>query len=245
MKAFPTSLRALKTLIAKAPTLDFATRHYPSRGQSAEQKIYQTGIGKLFWKRVSETNHRNCRIDPKTGTLAERESWACRLAESLGLKVPKLVLFDKLTTVQPWLDYPDAHLYASSQGRLELEASNVFDCALFDWLSGQQDRHNANYLYDFARRKIILIDSAHSFLRHDGTLPHYLEIFETAESKRLFLPLQTQISRVLQSLKPKELRKMVPLKILEEADALIDRLDRIKHATTIAEILSLYRKGKS
>lgn len=44
-------------LISKGNKLPFAINNYPSRGQTAVQELYQTDVGKLFLKRVSEKNH--------------------------------------------------------------------------------------------------------------------------------------------------------------------------------------------
>lgn len=158
--------KEIRRLIKTGQELPMALENYPSRGQTAIQKLYQTKSGKLFFKKVSDRNHQECQIDTQSGTLAEREFWAYRLAHALGLNVPQMTLLDPLTTVQSWLDIPDAHHFITDQGPLALDTRNVFECACFDWLTGQIDRHDANYLYDFVNKKIILVDSAHAFLQY-------------------------------------------------------------------------------
>ncbi|OVE82185.1 hypothetical protein BVY03_01450 [bacterium K02(2017)] len=218
-----------------------AMSHFPSRGQTAEQKLYQTKMGKLFLKKVSDRNHRECQIDTDSGTLAEREFWSYKLANKIGLSVPKLTLIDELTTVQEWLDHPDAHIYATYQGRLDLETENVFECALFDWVTGQIDRHDANYLYDFVTHQIILIDSAHAFLKHGETLPDYLRLFEVAYPKKIKKTCHNNISNNLKQLTEDDLRVLIPLRNTDEAKALQNRFQKIKNIETIENILHLYR----
>lgn len=240
MKSSFTSKQALQA-IKKGGELELATHQFPSRGQTAKQRLFQTPLGKLFLKEVSSRNHRECQIDTKSGTLAEREFWAYRLALKIGLFMPELVLINQKTTVQSWLHYPDAHIFSTYQGRLELELSNVFECALFDWVTGQIDRHDANYLYNFNEKQIILIDSAHAFLKHGETLPDYLRLFEVGYSKQLNISCQTQVTQNLKNLNEKELKKIIPLGGEEEALALCERFSQIKKIQTINDILQLYR----
>lgn len=236
-----TNQTSLKKLIQNGEKLELATKHYPSRGQSAIQELYQTKIGKLFLKSVSLQNHKNCQIDPKTGTLAERELWAYQLARHLKLNVPELTLLDPNTTIQIWLNYPDAHQYSSYQAPLSLKPENVFECALFDWLTGQIDRHDANYLYNYADEEIILIDSAHCFLKYDGSLPDYLRFFEISAPKLLRKKISTPVLKKIQKLTTNQLHQIVPLIQNKERNALNQRLKKLKTVTTIQHILQLYR----
>jgi len=86
--------RDIEILIREGERLPLAVENYPSRGQTAVQELYQTREGKLFLKRVSERNHTECQINIDSGTLAEREFWAYRLARAIGLFVPMLWLKD-------------------------------------------------------------------------------------------------------------------------------------------------------
>lgn len=244
MKRFLDDKHQVRQWIRKGKKLALATQNYPSRGQTAVQELYQTKAGKLFLKRVSERNHRECQINPKDGTLAEREYWAFRLASFLKLKVPELVLLDSLTTVQIWFDLPDGRQYTTAQRPLELERENVFNCALFDWLTAQSDRHDANYLYDFVNQKIILIDSGHAFLKHSGSLPDYLRIFEVAYKEELNSK-QNNLSLLnkIRNCSSKDLEKQVPLRNLQEKEALLIRQRQLKSISTLADLIQLYRKG--
>lgn len=232
----------IKHLIRNGHELPLALQDYPSRGQTAVQKLYQTDSGKLFLKKVSDRNHRECRIDVKSGTLAEREFWAHQLASALDLFTPQMALLDSSTTVQTWLDLPDAHHFITDQGPLKLKAGNVFDCACFDWLSGQIDRHDANYLYDFVNKKIVLIDSAFAFLKYDGALPHYLQIFEISSPEVLFHKQDSAILRNL-SLVKNQLMQIVPLRSAEERESLKRRAEQLQNVRTISGIINFYRKS--
>lgn len=223
--------------------LPMATQNYPSRGQTAIQELYQTKIGKLFLKKVSQRNHQECQIHPKDGTLAEREYWAFCLASFLRLKVPELILMDSLTTVQIWFDLPDGRQYTTAQKPLELQGNNVFDCALFDWLTAQVDRHDANYLYDFVQQEIILIDSGHAFLKYSGSLPDYLRIFEAAYKNELHKKQTSSLLDRIKNCSKNDLEKQVPLRNLEEKEALFARQQQLKQIDTIAGIIHLYRIG--
>ncbi len=229
--------------IEKGKKLPLATQNYPSRGQTAIQELYQTKIGKLFLKKVSQRNHQECQIDPKSGTLAEREYWAFCLASFLQLKVPELILLDSLTTVQIWFDLPDGRQYTTAQKPLELQGDNVFNCALFDWLTAQVDRHDANYLYDFVKQEIILIDSGHAFLKYNGSLPDYLRIFEAAYIHELHRKRASTLLDRINKCSRDQLEKLVPLWNVEEKNALLDRQQQLKNRDTIADIIQLYRKG--
>ncbi len=233
----------IRNLIEKGEELPLALQDYPSRGQTAVQKLYQTKSGKLFLKKVNDRNHRECRIDVESGTLAEREFWAHKLADVLGLNTPPMTLLDPLTTVQAWLDLPDAHHFITEQGPLTLNPQDVFECACFDWLTGQIDRHDANYLYDFVNQKIILIDSAFAFLKYNGSLPHYLQMFEISSSQTL---ASKQNSRILQKLETTRARLtvLVPLKAASECYALKRRLDQLLTVKSVADIIGFYRKPK-
>ncbi len=231
----------LRKILGHSSRLPLATKNYPSRGQTAVQTLYQTAYGKVFLKHVSRQNHLDCQINPTHGSLAEREFWAYRLAVQMGLPVPELILLDNATTLQRWLDLPDARTYATNQGILTLEGNNVFDCALFDWFSGQIDRHDANYLYDYARQKIILIDSAHCFLPYTGSIPDYLKYFEIGFASQLIRKRSTPISRKLRHLPPALVRSLVPLRDAASIEALLARLDQMKQVTTIGDIIRLYR----
>lgn len=234
----------LKKLLKSTEKQDLAMQHYPSRGQSAVQEIYQTKNGKLFLKQVSNKNHENCRIDPKKGTLAEREFWSYCLAEHLGLMMPELVLLDKYRTVQTWLDLPDAHIYSSREGKLVFDAGNIFECGIFDWFTGQIDRHDANYLYDYVCQKIILIDSSFCFLKYDGELPDYLKSFELGFSAELQQKRRSPVMVRLKKISDDELFKIVLLQSLEERNALLKRKKQICFVQTIQDIIDLYRGVK-
>ncbi len=231
----------VRRLIEKGSRLPLATKNYPSRGQTATQALYFTSRGKLFLKRSSLQNHIDCRIDEKTGTLAEREYWAYRLAKSLSLAVPQLWLLDKFTTVQIWFNLPDARQFSTSQGRMDFQADCVFNCSLFDWLTGQIDRHDANYLFDYIRREIILIDSAHCFLKYNGSIPDYLRYFEIGFPKELSKTRSTSVSIAVGRLKKNKLKRLVPLPNALEAAALEKRLKQVQEARSIKDIVQLYR----
>ncbi|MBU1917218.1 hypothetical protein KKF63_03785, partial [bacterium] len=210
--------------------------HYPSRGQTAIQELYLTKIGKLFLKKTSKRNHQDCQVNEKNGSLAEREYWCFCLARYIGLNTPPLWLIDKNTTIQIWFNIPDAHIYTSSHGKMFFLAENIYNCALFDWLTGQIDRHNANYLYDYINKKIILIDSAHSLLKHTGSLPDYLEKFELINDSDFSKKQQTIVSKKLLSLSKNKLEQLIPLKDLSEKKALLWRHNQIKQINTIKDI---------
>lgn len=233
----------VKKWIQQGKKLPLATQNYPSRGQTAVQELYQTKVGKLFLKRVSRRNHEECQVKMEEGTLAEREYWAFCLAHFLSLKVPELALFDSMTTVQIWLDFPDGRQYTTAQKPLALKGENVFDCALFDWLTGQIDRHDANYLYDFVRQEIILIDSGHAFLKYSGSLPDYLRIFEVANERELRKKQNSQILEKVKNMRARSLKKLVPLKNFEEEESLLARAQQLKSVATVGDIIRLYRKG--
>jgi len=231
-------------LIHGGVKLPWATHSYPSRGQTSTQEIYLTKDGKLFLKRVSKQNHIDCQIDPETGTLAEREFWAHELSVRLGLATPELWLIDSRTTVQRWLDFPDGRQYATSHGKMLLSVENVFECAVFDWLTGQVDRHDANYLYDYVHQKIILIDSAHGFLKYTGSIPDYLKYAEVIfKSDELRRSVKSSIHESLKLLTSRELKKIVRLKDAEEEASLKNRLEDLKTISCIQDILTFYRKG--
>lgn len=241
VKSLPNN-SVLEKLLAAGTEQDLATRNYPSRGQTASQKLFQTEIGKLFYKKVSERNHQECRIDTSSGTLAEREYWAYHLAKKLKLQVPELSLLNNLTTVQRWLNFPDAKEYTSRQGPLELVPENIFDCALFDYLSGQVDRHNANYLYNMTEKKIILIDSGFAFLKYEGSLPDYLAYFEGSYGVALNKVYNTGTRACVIKLSATSLKKLVPLRGKEETAALLQRHSKVKEVSTIGDIIKLYRR---
>lgn len=224
-----------------AQELPLATKHYPSRGQTEVQKLYATAKGKIFLKKVSARNHQDCQVDPKTGSLAEREFWAYKLAHHIGLNIPELTLLDQNTTLQHWLDIPDAHTFKQNLGPLTLNPLNVFECGLFDWVTGQIDRHDANYLYDYVNGKIILIDSAHCFLKHDGGLPDYLSLFETVHKNQISKKQDSQICESIKTLRLNILVDMIPLKNPEESKSLFLRLDKICKVNTAKELIALYR----
>lgn len=237
------NIKEVQGLIEKGKELRHAIEHYPSRGQTAIQKLYETKKGKLFLKKVSDRNHQECQIDTSSGTLAEREFWAYQLADTLGLNVPQMVLLDSVTTVQVWFDFPDAHHFITDQGPLDLEVHDVFECACFDWLTGQVDRHDANYLYDFVNKKIILVDSAFAFLRYDGSLPHYLQIFEVLSPESLSLKQESSVLKKLIA-SGEALQKLAPLRSSAERDAFKRRTQQLFHVQSIRDVIHLYRKSK-
>ncbi len=238
------SSKSIQKLLEKSEKYALTNINYPSRGQTSVQEIYQTSIGKLFLKKVSKQNHIDCKVDPKSGTLAEREFWAFRLANYLGLPVPQMWLLDSMTTVQAWLDYPDVRQYSTNHGRLHLELENVFDCGLFDWLTGQVDRHDANYLYDYVSQKIILIDSAHTFLKYSGSLPDYLRFFEVAYPSCLSSRCDTKILKKIRLLSSKKIASLVPLVDEFESKALLLRCDDLIKVSTIQDLIVLYRSKR-
>lgn len=235
------NVNKVNRLIKEGHELPWATENYPSRGQTAVQKLYQTKEGKLFLKKTSQRNHHECQIKIEDGTLAEREYWAYLLASSLNLRVPELILIDPMTTVQVWLDYPDARQYTTHQRPLDFNTQNVFECALFDWLTGQIDRHDANYLYDYVNQEIILIDSGHAFLKYAGSLPDYLRIFEAAYRNKLDQTIHSSIHENLKKMSQINLKTMVPLKKNQEQDALLKRLHDLVSVQCIQEIIKLFR----
>lgn len=238
------SPKQIQLLLNKGTKLPLATQHYPSRGQTAVQELYQTSQGKFFLKRSSKQNHIDCQIELISGSIAQREYWAYRLAKKLKLNVPELWLLDSMTTVQVWFDYPDVRQYSTFQGKLFFKSHNVFDCALFDWLTGQVDRHDANYLYNYVDQEIILIDSAHCFLKYTGSIPDYLKYFEGSVPKELPRIQKTPTQSVIAELSEKEILKLVPLSKVEEKVALLDRLKQLRYIRTIQEIIHLYRRAK-
>lgn len=231
----------IRKLIKTAKQMPLATRGYPSRGQSKRQELYKTPKAKFFLKQVSSTNHRDCQIKPETGTLAQREFWAFCLAKHIGLNTPDLTLLDKMTTVQIWFDLPDAQTFSTHHGKLRFQKENIFNCALFDWVTGQIDRHDANYLYDTIHQQIILIDSAHSFLKYEGALPDYLKIFELVADSALQDNITTAVSTKLKNITKQQLFKLVPLKDKHEKQALERRLAQAKDCSTLQNLIDLYR----
>jgi hypothetical protein len=129
-------------------------------------------------------------------------------------------------------------------GVMELESVNVFECAVFDWLTGQIDRHDANYLYDFKNRKIIPIDSAHAFLRYEGSLPDYLHLFEVGNSRELSKKIVSQSHLQLKVIDNVEILKLVPLRNEEERNALLKRKGQLSEVNSIQDVLNLYRSSK-
>lgn len=236
------SKKYLLRLIDKAAEQPLAMSHYPSRGQSAIQKVYITKIGKIFFKKTSERNTRDCQINKNSASLAEREFWAWRLGNHLNLKMPWLVLLDDNTTAQNWLDYPDASLFKSLRGRLVLNAQNTFDHALLDWITGQQDRHDANYLYNPSENKIILIDNAFSFLKHDGSMPDYLSYFEASSPNELSTPINKNLLNRILKIPQTKLKRLIPLRDPEEFKALLIRRRRLKTVQCLQDLLNLYRR---
>ncbi len=235
------SVEQVKALLKEGKKLPLATKNYPSRGQTTIQDLYQTEIGKLFLKKASEQNHIECQIDVASGTLAEREYWAYRLAQKIELETPQLFLLDEYTTVQVWFDYPDGHIYKQSKGPMDLQTENVFNCALFDWLSGQIDRHDANYLYNYVGQKIIPIDSAHGFLKYDGSLPDYIHLFEIGNKLKLNKKIHSQTLNKINSLTKQDLEQLVPLRKEEEKEALLVRKERLDKISSIQDLIGLYR----
>lgn len=238
------TLQQILAAIRKGKKFPLATRNYPSRGQTAVQDLYQTLKGKFFLKKPSKRNHDECQINMNDGTLAEREYWAYRLALEIRLPVPPLWLIKREATVQIWLDYPDARTFATSQGKMMMKATNVFDCALFDWITGQIDRHDANYLYNYVDQEIILIDSAFSFLKYSGSIPDYLKYFEIGFPEELKRTLKTKTQSQLFALRNSNLAKLVPLKSKQEKEALQYRLEQIRETRCIQDIICLYRGTK-
>jgi hypothetical protein len=234
----------IKELIANGERLPLAMDSYPSRGQTAVQELYQTQKGKFFLKRVSERNHVECQIDVQSGTLAEREFWAYSFASSIGIPAPKLWLFDELTTVQVWFDCPDGRTYKKSTGKMVLDARNIFDCSTFDWVTGQLDRHDANYLYDFRNGLIIPVDSAHGFLKYEGSLPDYLHLFEIGSPAILKRRISTPTQKRLGELSEDNLKKIVPLRNADEANAFAYRKRALDGMNTIQDLLDLYRSKR-
>jgi hypothetical protein len=243
MAHLPRTISAIKKLLDDGTELPLATKNYPSRGQTAVQKLYQTKKGKLFLKRSSEQNHIDCRIDPKVGSIAEREFWAFRLACAIGLRVPELALLDDRTTVQVWLDIPDGHLYKMSQGIMAFSAENIFNCALFDWLTGQVDRHDANYLYDYVNREVVPVDSAYAFLKYEGSLPDYLHLFEVGDAVEVPKNRSTGLQKRLRSMTDDQLRNLVPLRDESEAGALLTRKRDLDDVRSIQDIITLFRRS--
>ncbi|MBF0107389.1 MAG: hypothetical protein HQM16_18925 [Deltaproteobacteria bacterium] len=236
--------KKIRLLIAKGEKQPLAVESpYPSRGQTAWQLLYQTKAGRLFLKKTSKKNHIECCINENSGSLAQREFWCFCLARAVGLPVPELWLLDKETTIQRWLDFPDGHIFSTSLGKMNFLPQNVYECALFDWLTGQVDRHDANYLYDYVNKRIILIDSAHSLLAHTGSLPDYLKMYEFSEVNELQKVIQTKTSEQIKKFKVAKLKKLVPLKDKKESEALANRLQQLQGVNTIRGIISLYRGG--
>lgn len=234
----------IKVLIQKGEKLAIAIENYPSRGQTAVQELYQTAQGKLFLKRVSERNHEECQINVKSGTLAEREFWAFKLANTMGLFVPPLWLMDEFTTVQIWLDYPDGKTFKKSTGKMDLIAKNVFECAVFDWVTGQIDRHDANYLFDYTKKRIIPVDSAHGFLKYEGALPDYLHLFEVGKTGALNARIKSNVKKKLDDISNGEFKTIVPLREEDEFKELLNRKNMLSRVNNITDLLDLYRSKK-
>lgn len=240
----PAEPEEIRRLLEQGSKLPFAIDHYPSRGQTAVQDLYQTAIGKLFYKQVSDRNHQECRIDVASGTMAEREFWAFQLANGIGLAIPQMTLLDDRTTVQEWLDIPDAHTFTTNVGPCQFDIQNIFECALFDWLSGQIDRHDANYLYDFVNQKIVLIDSGFAFQKYDGSLPDYLKMAEIALASEFGKPITSPILDSIIQLHVAQLKEWVPLRGVDEQAALVRRHNQLKKTKTLKDIVELYRSGR-
>ncbi len=234
--------KKISELIAKGEKQTLATQHYPSRGQSSVQELYQTKQGKFFLKKVSVRNHQECQINPLTGSIAEREYWAYSLAHALDLNVPELWLIDKNTTVQRWIDSPDARTFKTARSKMVLKPENIFECALFDWITGQADRHDANYLYDYVNSEIILIDSSHCFLEYSGSMPDYLSYFEAA-SENLNQSFNSQVKTKMEALLKKGVSDLIAFKKPKELEAFINRLHQALNCSSIQDILSLYRRN--
>ena len=232
----------LRRIVKHGKAQKLGMSHFPSRGQTARQELYVYQDQKLFLKGVSDKNHENCRINQHSGTLAEREFWAFCIAKYLKLLVPSLCLLDKKTTVQVWLPIPDAFLFTSRTGPLKLSTQDVYDCGLFDWVTGQQDRHNANYLYDFVHEKIILIDCANSFLKYSPALPHYLENFEVGHKSELDGEVASSLQKKIIKTPEKIWRQLVPLRSPEERDALLLRVQKMGLVKTVRDLIRLFRE---
>ena len=127
---------------------------------------------------------------------------------------------------------------------MDFEGENVLDCALFDWLTGQIDRHDANYLYDYIQRQIVLVDSAHCFLKYEGSLPDYLHLFEIGSTANLMTTYKTRMKSILDALSVEDMQKLVPLKSEAEESALRARLEDVRTVTTIRDIIELYRGSR-
>lgn len=234
----------IKALIEGGEKLAVALENYPSRGQTAVQELYQTAQGKLFLKRVSERNHEECQINVKSGTLAEREFWAFKLASTIGLFVPPLWLMDEFTTVQRWLDHPDGKTFKKSTGKMDFVAKNIYECAVFDWVTGQIDRHDANYLYDYTKKLVVPVDSAHGFLKYEGALPDYLHLLEIGEADKLNRKIISKVKKRLDNILDNELKKVVPLRDGSEINALLDRKNLLSRVNSIKDLLDLYRSKR-
>lgn len=232
----------IKSLIQTGRKLSIAIEHYPSRGQTATQELYQTDAGKLFLKRVSDRNHKECQINVRSGTLAEREFWSFKLANAIGLFVPALWLLDEMTTVQMWLEHPDGRSFKKSSGKMEFTSKNVFECALFDWVTGQVDRHDANYLYDYTKKLIVPVDSAHGFLKYEGALPDYLHLYEVGEPAKLSGKIVSEIKAKLDSLSDRQMKNIVQLRNADEMDAILMRKKQIADVKNLIVLLKLYRR---
>lgn len=239
--SLPDWLTEISKLLKEGTQIPLAIKNYPSRGQTSIQELYQTKIGKIFLKRTSERNHKDTQVKKESGSLAEREYWSFCLARYIGLNVPVLKLLDIDTTVQTWLDYPDAHTFLSRQGRLTLKSENVFDCGLFDWITGQIDRHDANFLYNYNQDEIILVDSAHAFLKYEGGLPDYLSYFEISNPKDLELQIPSKVQKNILALSQNQLKKLIPLRNKEEWHALWERKEKLASIRSVQDILNLYR----
>lgn len=237
----PQSQDEIRVLLERGKEIPLAIQNYPSRGQTAVQKLYLTKMGKIFLKKTSDRNHKDTQIKKENGSLAEREYWSFCLAREIGLNIPELFLLDQDTTVQIWLPYPDAHMFVSRQGKLNLKLENVFDCGLFDWATGQIDRHDANFLYNFSQNEIILVDSAHAFLKYEGGMPDYLSYFEISNSADLKRRISSKVLKRILSLSIKKREGLVPLRCHEEKQSFEKRLQGLKKVQTVQNILDLYR----
>lgn len=104
-------------------------------------------------------------------------------------------------------------------------------------------RHEAKYLYDYPNQQIILIDSAHSFLKESGFLPHYLQLFERPYGDKMENKIDTTLIRRLEKIKNK-LSDLVPLRSEKEFKSLCKRFEQIQNIKNIKEIYKLYRLGE-
>jgi hypothetical protein len=91
---------------------------------------------------------------------------------------------------------------------------------------------------------IIPVDSAHGFLKYEGSLPDYLHLFEIGSPAILKRRISTPTQKRLGELSEDNLKKIVPLRNADEANAFAYRKRALDGMNTIQDLLDLYRSKR-